>query len=187
MAYPQLEELTSRKREKVALFLTAENMAGLLAIGLPAYIATTGTTFWLRILILLAAAVLGVVITSEINGMACYERVLWWVRGRLRRQLAGGALRPAEFTAAPVVQGDRAMPLGGPIRRARARASSPADSPRLAGVVRTATVPRYRVAEPVTVRGREPGETPASGSNGLGSPEDAADAVSVEDGDPHRF
>ena len=174
MPYPQLEELTSRRREKVALFLTAENMAGLLAIGLPAYIATTGTTFWLRILILLAAAVLGVVITSEINGMACYERVLWWVRGRLR-QLAGGALRPAEFTAAPVVQGDRAMPLGGPIRRARARASNPADLPRLAGVVRTATVPRYRSAEP------------ASGSNGYGSPVDAAAAVSVEDGNPRHF
>ena len=37
MAYPQLEDLCSRKREKVALFLTAENMAGVLAIALPAY------------------------------------------------------------------------------------------------------------------------------------------------------
>ena len=50
MAYPQLEELTSRKREKVALFFTAEHMAGMLAVGLPAYVATLGTTFWLRAL-----------------------------------------------------------------------------------------------------------------------------------------
>src|SRR3712207_3141305 len=115
MAYEQLEELTSRKREKVALFLTAENMAGLLAVGLPAYIGTMQTPFFLRILILIAAAVLGVVITTDMNGMACYERMLWWVRGRLRRQVAGGVIRPAEFAAAPVVQGDRAVPLGGPI------------------------------------------------------------------------
>jgi hypothetical protein len=71
MAYPQLEDLCSRKREKVALFLTAENMAGVLAIALPAYSATLQTTFWLRLLILLAACVLGLVLTSEINGLAC--------------------------------------------------------------------------------------------------------------------
>jgi hypothetical protein len=102
VAYPQLEELTSRKREKVALFFTAEHMAGVLAIGLPTYIATLGTMFWLRVVILLAAAVLGLLITSDLGGMAGYERAVWWVRGRLRRRLAGGTLRPAEFTAAPV-------------------------------------------------------------------------------------
>ncbi len=117
MAYEQLEELTSRKREKVALFLTAENMAGLLAIGLPAYIVTTGTSFWLRLLILSAAAVLGVALTSEIHGLAFYERTLWWLRGRIRRWIAGSNLRPAEFTAAPAMTGERALPLRSPVRR----------------------------------------------------------------------
>ncbi len=174
MPYPQLEELTSRKREKVALFLTAENMAGLLAVGLPAYIGTLHTTFWLRIMILIAAAVLGVLLTSDINGMGFYERVLWWVRGRLRRQVTGGVIRPSEFTGVPVVQGDRAVPLGGPVRRAKERVTNLADQPHVAGTVRTAVAPRYRNMERVTA------------SNGGGTPADVATAV-VEDGDQGQF
>ena len=173
MPYPQLEELTSRKREKVALFLTAENMAGLLAVGLPAYIGTLETTFSLRILILIAAAVLGVMITSDINGMAFYERVLWWVRGRLRRQVTGGVLRPAEFTAVPVVQGDRAVPLGGPVRRAKWRVTSPAGKPHLAGTTRTVVAPHPRSVER------------AAGSNGRGTLVHAAAAIVEVDDQRH--
>ena len=151
MPYLQLEELTSRRRKKVALFLTAENMAGVFAIGLPAYSATLQTTLWLRILILIAAAVLGVALTSDINGMAFYERVLWRARGRARRRMVGAVLRPAEFTAVPVVQGDRALPLGGPLRRVKGRTPRQPRQPRLTGAVRTAVVPRYRTqgARPV--------------------------------------
>jgi hypothetical protein len=75
-----------------------------LAIALPAYSATLQTTLWLRLLILLAACVLGLVLTSEINGLACYERVLWRVRGWARRRTVGATLRPAEFMAVPVAQ-----------------------------------------------------------------------------------
>ena len=151
MPYLQLEELTSRRREKVALFLTAENMAGIFAIGLPAYSATLQTTLWLRILIVIAAAVLGVALTSDINGMAFYERVLWRTRGRARQRMVGAVLRPAEFTAVPVVQGDRALPLGGPLRRVKSRTPRQPSQTRLTGVVRTAAVPRYRArsAQPV--------------------------------------
>lgn len=117
MAYQQLEELTSRKREKVALFLTAENMAGLLSIGLPAYLLTGHTSLWLRILILFAAAGLGVALTSEISGLAFYERVLWWARGRARR-LMRQLLRPSEFTAVLVAPTERPLPVHGVIRRA---------------------------------------------------------------------
>ena len=152
MPYPQLEELTSRKREKVALFLTAENMAGLLAIGLPAYIGTLHTTFWLRILILLAAAVLGVLLTTDVNGMAFYERALWWLRGRLRRQVAGRVIRPVEFLAAPIMEGDRAMPLGGSVRRAKGRMTSLSLQPHLHGLARTAAAPRSRDLHRVTAR-----------------------------------
>ena len=163
MSYPQLEELTSRKREKVALFLTAENMAGLLAVGLPAYVGTLETPFSLRILILLAAAVLGVLLTSDINGMACYERAVWWVRGRLRRQVTGGVIRPSEFAAAPVVQRDRAVPLGGPIRRAKGRVTSLAGHPSLHGAAAVHAVPRLRNLKQVAT-GDDSDIRPASAS-----------------------
>ncbi len=166
MPYTQLEELTSRKREKVALFFTAEHMAGMLALGLPAYLGTLGMTFGLRLLILLAAAVLGVLITSDMGGMAGYERVLWWVRGRLRRRLLGTTLRPDEFTVTPVAQSDRAVPLGGPIRRARRRRAAALDQAPLAGLARTAVVPRAHGT----------GRT-AAVSNGHGVPSDTVAVV----------
>ena len=155
MAYEQLEELTSRKREKVALFLTAENMAGLLAIGLPAYIVTTNTAFWLRLLILSAEAVLGVALTSEIHGLAFYERALWWLRGRVRRWIAGSALRPAEFTAAPASAGDRALPLQSPVRRVTATALDGAPPARHAPAQRIGARLDGRVAASATPGGRQ--------------------------------
>ena len=188
MPYPQLEELTSRRREKVALFLTAENMAGLLAIGLPAYLGTLSVEIWLRILILIAAAVLGVALTTDVHGMACYERVLWWVRGRARRQMTGAVIRPAEFTPVQVVPDARALPVGGPLRRMPRRVRHPADTAQGAGGVRTAAVPRSRSqdasAMPGRVTPRVCTEVRRAGSarNGHVAPV-AAMAVVVKDGD----
>lgn len=160
MAYSQLEELTSRRQEKVALFFTAEHMAGVLAVGLPVYIATLGTVFWLRVVILLAAAVLGVLITSDLGGMASYERVLWWVRGRLRRRLTVRTLRPAELSAAPVIQGNRAVPLGGPIRRLKGHRTRLAPYPPAALAARTAPAHRARsTARAVTASNVHAGPT----------------------------
>ncbi len=185
MAYPQLEELMSRKREKVALFLTAENMAGLLAIGLPAYIGTLGVSIWLRLLILFAAAVLGVALTSDVNGMACYERVLWWVRGRARRQMTQAVIRPAELTTVATMPGERALPLGGPLRRMHQRIGRLPDTPRLAATVRMAPVLRYQdtrhapsPVSPVRVSAAVGGA--GSGSTGADSGVDATPAVLVE-------
>ena len=185
MAYEQLEELTSRKREKVALFLTAENMVGLLVVGLPAYIATASTAFWLRSLILLAAAVLGVLLTSEIHGLACYERALWWARGWARRRVTGAVLRPAEFTAVAVVHDDRPLPLGGSVRRVLPTTAAPAEPTRLGSVVRTAAALRSRGSEPAW-RGRAAQERAGAGSNGQGTAVEAGTGVVVADGDGHR-
>ncbi len=174
MAYEQLEELTSRKREKVALFLTAENMAGLLAIGLPAYIVTTHTAFWLRLLILSAAAVLGVALTSEIHGLAFYERTLWWLRGRVRRWITGSALRPAEFAAVPAMVDDRALPLQSTVRRVTGTAPHTAP-PALHAPARRASQ---------TVRGRRAAHSAAGASpagNGHVAPAELTVAVPVVD------
>ena len=169
MDYPQLENLCYRKREKIALFLTAENMAGVFAVALPAYLGTLHTAFWLRVLILLAAIMLGIALTSEVNGLAFYERALWRVRGWARRRMRGATLQPAEFTAVPLVQGDRALPADGPVRRATGGATVPRFTP-MAGALPRAT-------------GGDQRETPAPRRNGQVAPADAAAAVLVEDGD----
>ena len=57
MPYQQLEEIRSRKKEKVALFLTAENLAGLMVTTMPVYVATANFhSFGLRMLLLALAA-----------------------------------------------------------------------------------------------------------------------------------
>jgi len=176
MPYPQLEELCSRKREKVALFLTAEQMAGVFAVALPAYLGTLHTTLWLRVLILLAALGLGLALTSEINGLAFYERVLWRLRGRARRSASGATLRPVEFTVVPLAQGDRALPAGGPVRR---MTGGSALAPRSNGVNAAAWLAGSAWVPRASAHQRE---TDVVRTNGQGASSDAAVAL-VEDGD----
>ncbi len=117
MAYEQLEEIRSRKREKVALFLTAENMGGLLLATLPVYLATAQfQSFFLRVSLLIMAAVLGVTITLEVAGLPMYERLLWRVRGFMRVKTAGAMLTPDQFSPVPVATHVQILPVDGPIR-----------------------------------------------------------------------
>ncbi len=117
MAYEQLEEIRSRKREKVALFLTAENMGGLLLATLPVYLATAQfQSFFLRVILLIMAAVFGVTITLEVAGLPMYERVLWRVRGFMRVNTAGAMLTPDQFSPVPVATHVQILPVDGPIR-----------------------------------------------------------------------
>jgi hypothetical protein len=117
MAYEQLEEIRSRKHEKVALFLTAQNMAGLIIVALPIYIATHQlSSVVLRTVLLILAATLGVSVTLDVAGLPLYERLLWRLRGAIRRRTGDGVVAPATFSGAPLNQGDRAVPLHGPIR-----------------------------------------------------------------------
>ena len=117
MAYEQLEEIRSRKREKVALFLTAENMGGLLIATLPVYIATAQfQSFFLRIVLLAMAATFGVIITLEYGGLALYERMLWRIRGFMRVQTSGAVLTPDQFSPTPVATHVQVLPVNGPIR-----------------------------------------------------------------------
>ncbi|MDP9315319.1 MAG: hypothetical protein M3R24_31400 [Chloroflexota bacterium] len=117
MAYEQLEEIRSRKREKVALFLTAENMGGLLLATLPVYLATAQfQSFFLRVILLIMAAVFGVTITLEVAGLPMYERLLWRVRGFMRVKTAGAMLTPDQFSPVPVATHVQILPVDGPIR-----------------------------------------------------------------------
>lgn len=117
MAYQQLEEIRSRKREKVALFLTAENMGGLLLATLPVYLATAQfQSFVLRVVLLVMAAVLGVAVTLEYGGLALYERILWRIRGFMRVQTAGSVLTPEQFSPVPAAPHVQLLPVDGLVR-----------------------------------------------------------------------
>lgn len=118
MAYQQLEEIGGRKQEKIFLFLTIENLGGLLALGMPVYIITGSWPFFLRMAVVLVAAAAGVGCTFDIGGMALYTRVLWQIRGLIRRASSGGGRITPEQLAGQrvVVRDDRALRAKGPIR-----------------------------------------------------------------------
>lgn len=130
MPYDQLEEIQSRRGEKIAMFLTLENAFGLILMAFPAYLVSAGMPFLLRVLIVLAAAALGVAATVEVGGQTSYARLLWTVRGIIRRRLQGDRITPVQLVGAPVVaQVDRPLPRGGPIRR-RSAAPRPSTTSR---------------------------------------------------------
>lgn len=118
MAYEQLEEIQSRRGEKIALFLTLENAVGLILVAFPAYIISANMPFLLRVLIVLTAALLGVLATVEMHGLTAYARLLWAGRGIIRQRIQGNRITPAHLVGAPTLaHTDRPLPRGGPIRR----------------------------------------------------------------------
>lgn len=143
MPYQHIEEIQSRKSEKIALFLTVENALGLILTALPAYLISNGLPFVLRILVVGAAAFLGVIATLDVGGMTFYERMVWRVRGALRQRVGGRTIMPDQLVGSSNVRHDRPLAVGGPIqlrperRASRARLSS-AQAPSLpaAAVVR---------------------------------------------------
>jgi hypothetical protein len=125
MPYHQIEELRSRKNEKIAMFLTAENAIGLILAGFPAYASTAELPLVLRIPIVGVAAVLGVAITLDVGGLAFYERVLWRIRGALRQRISGARITPEQLAgAATSSRIDRPLRAGGPIRIVREHPAS---------------------------------------------------------------
>jgi hypothetical protein len=121
-----IDEIQSRKGEKVALFLTFENAAGLILGVLPAFILSGAMPWWLRILIVLAAGAVGVLATLEVGGLAFYERVTWAVRGTIAKRAEGERITPEQLIGARAVgRRDRALPIDGPIRAVTVRKGIP--------------------------------------------------------------
>jgi hypothetical protein len=117
MAYEQIEQISVRKGEKVAAFLTIENAAGLLMTVLPTYLLSGGLPLLLRALVLALAAAVGIAATLEFRGLALYERLLWRGRGMLRVRLQGRRVTPEQLVGAPrSVRPDRPLAVNGPIR-----------------------------------------------------------------------
>jgi hypothetical protein len=116
MSYRMLEELQSRRKEKVATLLTFENIVGLILVGFPVFAGSAGLPFLLRVPLVAGAALLGVALTLETRGLPVYERLLWRGRGLIRAQAAGGVVRPEQLSAARAAVPARAIPVGGPVR-----------------------------------------------------------------------
>jgi hypothetical protein len=98
--YTQLPQIDDRKSEKMAVLLTAENMAGLLALAVPVYLATTSWAMLPRLVVLLLAATGGVALTVPVGGLALYRRLLWRLRGALWLLLRGEDIRPEQLPGA---------------------------------------------------------------------------------------
>jgi hypothetical protein len=118
MSHLMIEELQSRKGEKVALFLTMENATGLILGAVPAFLLTFRTLPWyLCFLMTVSAGALGFVATLSVGGMAFYERVVWWVRGSLKQRMTSGRITPEEVSGARALgQPQAALALGGAVR-----------------------------------------------------------------------
>lgn len=126
MPHDMIDEIQSRKGEKVALFLTFENAAGLILTVLPAFLLSAALTWWLRILLVLTAGAIGVLATLEVGGLAFYERMVWAVRGAIASRMAGNRITPEQLIGARVIaRRDRALPVDGPIRAVSRRARAP--------------------------------------------------------------
>jgi hypothetical protein len=94
MPYDQIEELQSRRNEKVILFLTFEAVIAALAGGGLAYLVTGALPSILRLVVCLVVAGVGVGLTVEMGGLPLYQRILWWLRGALRELREGRTIHP---------------------------------------------------------------------------------------------
>jgi hypothetical protein len=131
MPHDMIDEIQSRKGEKVALFLTFENAAGLILGVLPAFMLSGALPWWLRILIVVAAGAVGVLATLEVGGLAFYERLIWAARGGIAGRATGDRITPEQLVGARAVgRRDRALPIDGPVRAVTMQRAVPGQRPR---------------------------------------------------------
>jgi len=116
MTYRMLEELQNRRKEKVAIFLTFENIVGLIIVFFPVFLGTSAFPLLIRGPLCIGAAILGVTATLDVHGLPVYEQLLWRTRGYLRLRTHGQIITPGHLTGAVLHDApDHPLPLGGPI------------------------------------------------------------------------
>jgi hypothetical protein len=111
-----LEELQNRRKEKVAIFLTFENIVGLIIVFFPVFLGTSAFPLLIRGPLCIGAAILGVTATLDVHGLPVYEQVLWRARGYLRLRTHGQIITPDHLTGAVLHDApERPLRIGGPI------------------------------------------------------------------------
>src|SRR3954451_7553153 len=103
MAYRMLEELQNRRKEKVAIFLTFENIVGLIIVFFPVFLGSSAFPLIIRAPLCISAAVLGVMATLDVQGLPVYEHVVWRTRGWLRLRTQGQVITPDQLSGAVVL------------------------------------------------------------------------------------
>jgi hypothetical protein len=111
-----IEELTSRRKEKIATFLTFESVVAVLITFMPIFMISASWPLLTRVPCCAAAAIAGYILTIEVHGLPLYEHVQWTARGMLRLALQGNRIGPADLPGAvPAPDQDRVIAAGGPI------------------------------------------------------------------------
>jgi len=135
-----IEELTSRKQEKIATFLTFESIVAVLLTFMPIFMISTNWPILVRIPSCAAAALVGYVMTLEVRGLPLYEHLIWTTRGLVRLRLHGTRVTPADLPGAvPRPDQDQVIAASGPIalvqRGIPTRSRSVVPSPAMNAVV----------------------------------------------------
>jgi hypothetical protein len=118
-----IEELTSRKKEKIATFLTFESIVAVIIAFMPIFMLSGSWPLLTRVPVCLAAAIAGYVCTLELHGLPLYEHALWTARGLYRLRVHGNRVVPEDLPGAvPVADRDRVIAASGPIELVQRRA-----------------------------------------------------------------
>ncbi|GAB4440256.1 MAG: hypothetical protein OHK0015_36020 [Chloroflexi bacterium OHK40] len=120
-----IEELTSRKKEKIATFLTFESIVAVLICFMPVFMISGSWPLLTRVPLCVAAAVAGYVLTVEVQGLPLYEHVQWTARGLFRLRVHGNRIGPEDLPGAvPAPDQDRVVAASGPIELVQRRPAS---------------------------------------------------------------
>ena len=121
-----IEELASRKQEKIATFLTFESIVAVIIGFMPIFMISSSWPLLTRVPMCVAGAVVGYIVTLEFHGLPLYEHVLWTARGLFRLRVHGNRLGPEDLPGAiPAPDQDRVIVVSGPIELAQRPASTP--------------------------------------------------------------
>ena len=118
MAYEPITAILSRRDEKVALFLSIENLTGILLVGLPGFLLSNRIDSGWRAVLLVGLALIGYALTVRYRGMALYERAIWQVRGMVRGWNRGVLVQPEDLPGGAFSPRVAVSRSGGAVRRA---------------------------------------------------------------------
>ena len=111
-----IEELTSRKKEKIAAFLTFESIVAVILGFMPIFMISSTWPLLTRVPLCLIGALAGYICTVELHGMPLYEHALWTARGLFRLRTQGSRVVPEDLPGAiPAPDKDRVVAASGPI------------------------------------------------------------------------
>ena len=111
-----IEELTSRKKEKIATFLTFESIVAVIFAFMPIFMISSTWPLLTRVPLCLAAALAGYICTVELHGMPLYEHALWTARGLFRLKTQSNRVSPEDLPGAiPAPAEDRVIVVNGAI------------------------------------------------------------------------